>query len=46
MEETLSHVIKFPSIRLLLSIAASENLELLQFEMKTAFLYGEKSLKE
>jgi transposase InsO family protein len=40
-EETYSPVVKFPSIRLLLSLAASEDMEILQFDIKTAFLYGE-----
>ena len=38
--ETLSPVAKFTSIRAILSIAAEEQLYLLQFDVKTVFLYG------
>jgi hypothetical protein len=40
-EETFSPVVKFDSIRTVLSIATAKNLEMMQFNMKTAFLYGE-----
>lgn len=38
--ETFSPVVKLTSVRLILSIAASENLKLKQFDVETAFLYG------
>lgn len=40
-EETFSPVVKFSSIRMILSVAAAEKLFLKQFDVKTAFLYGE-----
>ena len=43
-KETYSPVARFDTIRLMLSIAAKNNLQLGQFDIKTAFLYG--SLKE
>ena len=39
--ETFSPVVRYESIRLLLSIAAKYDLELAKFDVKTAFLYGE-----
>jgi len=39
--ETFSPVGRFDTIRALLSVAASERLLLAQFDVKTAFLYGE-----
>lgn len=42
--ETYSPVARFETIRALISVAANENLELTQFDVKTAFLYG--SLEE
>lgn len=39
--ETFSPVVKFTSIRTILAIAAQRNLKLRQFDVKTAFLYGE-----
>lgn len=39
--ETFSAVVKFSSIRMILSIAAAEQLVLKQFDVKTAFLYGD-----
>lgn len=39
--ETYSPVARFDTIRSVLSVAASENLHLVQFDVKTAFLYGE-----
>jgi len=38
--ETFSPVARFDSIRIILSIAASRNLKLQQFDIKTAFLHG------
>lgn len=38
-EETFSPVVKFSSIRAILSIAAADKLNLKQFDVKTAFLY-------
>ncbi|KAJ3622463.1 hypothetical protein MTP99_002971 [Tenebrio molitor] len=38
--ETFSPVTKFDSIRMILCVAASEKLILRQFDVKTAFLYG------
>lgn len=38
--ETFSPVVKFSSVRSILAVAASENLILKQFDVKTAFLYG------
>lgn len=43
-EETFSPVIRFNTLRTLLSIAAANKMILKQFDVKTAFLYGE--LKE
>lgn len=40
-KETFSPTSRYDSIRLLLSISARENLEIEQFDVKTAFLYGE-----
>lgn len=40
-DETFSPTVRYDSIRLLLSIAAEQNLEIIQFDIKTAFLYGE-----
>lgn len=40
-QETFSPVVKFSSIRTILSIAAKEDLILKQFDVKTAFLYGD-----
>ena len=39
--ETFSPVARFDTIRSVLSVAASEKLHLAQFDVKTAFLYGE-----
>lgn len=39
--ETFSPVTRFDSIRIILSVAASKNMYLQQFDVKTAFLYGE-----
>lgn len=43
-DETFSAVVKYTSVRLILSIAAAEGMQLCQFDVRTAFLYGE--LKE
>lgn len=40
-KETFSPVVKFPSIRTILAIAASKNMYLKQFDIKTAFLNSE-----
>jgi hypothetical protein len=42
--ETFAPTTRYDSIRILLSVAAFKNYEILQFDVKTAFLYGE--LKE
>ena len=39
-EETFSSVIKFTTIRTLMSLVSAENLNVCQFDIKTAFLYG------
>lgn len=39
--ETFSPVARFDTIRAMLSVAASEKMELAHFDVKTAFLYGE-----
>lgn len=41
--ETFSPVVKYPSIRAILAIAASKNMLLKQFDVKTAFLNSELS---
>lgn len=43
-DETFSPTVRYDSIRVLLSIATQEKLEIIQFDVTTAFLYGE--LKE
>ena len=43
-EETFSHVVRLISIRLLLALLAYLDLELIQIDIKTAFLNG--SLEE
>lgn len=40
-EETFAPVVRFPSVRILLSIAATEDMEVHQMDIKTAFLHGE-----
>lgn len=42
-DETFSPVARFDTVRALLSVAASEKLKLMQFDVKTAFLYGKLS---
>lgn len=39
-EETFSPVVRYETVRAILSVTATENLQLLQFDVKTAFLYG------
>lgn len=41
--ETFSPVVKFDSIRTILSVAAADDMQLVQFDVETAFLYGEIS---
>lgn len=43
-DEIFSSVVKFDSIRSILSIVVVENMEMIQFEVKTTFLHGD--LKE
>lgn len=38
--ETFSPVVRYDSLRVLLALVAQEDLELVQFDVKTAFLYG------
>ena len=38
--ETFAPVVRFDSVRLILAIAASEDMKLRQFDVKTAFLHG------
>lgn len=38
--ETYAPVVRYESICMLLAMAAAENLDILQFDVKTAFLYG------
>lgn len=40
IEETFSPVVRYETVRTVLSIAANEKLSLRQFNIKTAFLYG------
>lgn len=40
-KETFSPVIRYDSLRVLLAIIAAKNLEVMQFDVQTAFLYGE-----
>lgn len=40
-DETYSPVVKYDSLRIVLSIAAAEDLEISQLDVKTAFLYGD-----
>ena len=40
-EETFSPVVRYESVRMFLSIVAAENLDLIQFDVKTAFLHGD-----
>jgi hypothetical protein len=39
--ETFAPVVKHTSLRLILAIASKEDLDMLQLDIKTAFLYGE-----
>lgn len=39
--ETFAPVVRFSSVRTLLSIAAALNMEIYQFDVKTAFLHGD-----
>lgn len=40
-QETFSPVVRYDSIRTILAIAAMERMDMQQFDVKTAFLYGE-----
>jgi len=40
-KETFSPVVRYDSLRVLLAIIAAKNLEVMQFDVQTAFLYGE-----
>lgn len=40
-KETYSPVVRYDSVRAVLSLAAAEDLEMVQFDVRTAFLYGE-----
>uniref|UniRef100_A0ABD2X989 Reverse transcriptase Ty1/copia-type domain-containing protein n=1 Tax=Trichogramma kaykai TaxID=54128 RepID=A0ABD2X989_9HYME len=40
-EETYAPVVRYESLRVLFAVAARLNLEMTQFDVKTAFLYGE-----
>lgn len=40
-KETFSPVVRYDSLRILLAIIAAKNLEVMQFDVQTAFLYGE-----
>jgi hypothetical protein len=40
-EETFSPVVRFASFRVLMSLAASADFEINQFDITTAFLYGD-----
>lgn len=40
-EETFSPVVKFTSLRSIIAMAAAEGLHMKQFDVKTAFLYGD-----
>lgn len=42
-DETFSPVARYDTVRAVLSVSAAENLKLLQFDIKTAFLNGELS---
>lgn len=41
--QTYSPVVRYASIRTIMAMAAAENLKLIQFDVKTAFLYGDLS---
>ncbi|CAH2099085.1 unnamed protein product [Euphydryas editha] len=40
-DETFAPTVRYDSIRLLLSLAAQKNLDIIQFDITTAFLYGD-----
>ena len=40
-DETFSPVVKYDSLRIILSIAAAQDLDLFQFDVSSAFLYGD-----
>jgi len=39
--ETFSHVMKFDNIKIVLSLVTTYDMEIVQFDIKTTFLYGE-----
>ena len=39
--ETFARVVRYDTIRTVLAVAASEDLEAMQFDIKTAFLHGD-----
>ena len=45
-DETFSPVVKYDSLRIILSIAAARNLDLFQFNVSSAFLYGDLTAKK
>ena len=38
--ETFSPVVKYDTVRVVLALVACDDLEMVQFDIKTAFLYG------
>jgi hypothetical protein len=44
-DQTFSQVVKYDSLRIILSIVAAEDLDLFQFDVSSAFLYGELTEK-
>ena len=44
-QETYAPVVRYDSLRVILALTASRNLQLLQIDVQTAFLYGELDQK-